>query len=58
MPPVAKMGNPGRARAIADTARSAMGRIAFPTEKQNIVFATSEHPQCNLHIPHGRKIRK
>lgn len=30
MPPVAKMGKPGSARAMAETARRAMGRMAFP----------------------------
>lgn len=30
MPPVAKMGKPGSALAMADTARSAMGRMALP----------------------------
>ena len=32
MPPVARIGNPGRALAIADTARRAIGRIALPGE--------------------------
>lgn len=30
MPPVAKMGKPGSALAMADTARRAMGRMALP----------------------------
>ncbi len=34
MPPVARMGKPGRAFAMADTARNAIGRMAFPAQMQ------------------------
>lgn len=34
MPPVAKMGKPGSALAMTDTARRAMGRIALPEHIQ------------------------
>lgn len=35
IPPVAKMGNPGRARAMEVTALKAIGLIAVPTQNQN-----------------------
>lgn len=34
IPPVAKMGNPGKARAMADTALKAIGLIAVPAENE------------------------
>ena len=37
IPPVARMGNPGKALAMADTARRAMGRIAFPETPPYVV---------------------
>ena len=37
MPPVANIGNPGNAFAIADTARKAMGRMAFPDTPPYVV---------------------
>ena len=37
IPPVARTGKPGRARAMADTARSAIGRIALPETPPYVV---------------------
>ena len=45
MPPVARIGKSGRARAMAETPRRAMGRIAFPVEVRKDVCADQEAEQ-------------
>lgn len=44
IPPVAKIGKPGMARATADTARRAIGRIAFPETPPYVVFFSRPMP--------------
>lgn len=44
IPPVAKIGNPGRARATAETALKATGRTAFPETPPYVVRLSRPTP--------------
>ena len=51
IPPVAKIGNPGIALAIAETALSATGRIAFPDTPPYVVRFSAPTPGQGVPSP-------